>query len=56
MDDRLLDDLRDAGGLMSRGALIDIGYMEADLQSAEQRGKIVIAGDGVFASIFLVED
>lgn len=52
----ILTDLREAGGMLSRWKMTDIGYQESELQAAEKLGKISITDDGSFASIFLIEE
>jgi DNA-binding protein HU-beta len=51
---QLLVDLDAHGGMLSRWKLIDLGYLESELQMAAQQGKIHITGRGIYASIFLI--
>lgn len=52
----LLKDLRDGGGMLSRRRLLDLGYLEPEIQHAAKSDKIAVSEGGAFASIFLVED
>lgn len=52
----MLQDLREGGGMLSRGELIDMGYLETEIQAAAKQDKIAVSKGGAFASIFLCVD